>query len=109
MALERLPDETDEQYKARVEAEARSKKLGAVAAGLKGLGDVGKGLSGGPTGAMAPTAAGVGKGNFTPFDPEFRARKSGAGLAGRAYKSGGSVKKNRDGKAIRGKTRGRFV
>jgi len=89
--------------------EARKKKMAALAAGLKGVGDIGASLSGGPTGAMAPLPAGVAKGSYSPTEAGFRTRGEKSPLLGRTFKKGGSVKKNRDGKAIRGLTKGRFV
>jgi len=105
----KLPDESEEEYQERIKEEAKQRKMGALAAGLKGLGDVGTSLSGGPTGAMAPLPAGVAKGSYSPTEAGFRTRGEKSPLLGRTFKKGGSVKKNRDGKAIRGLTKGRFV
>ena len=89
--------------------EAKKKKMAALAAGLKGVGDMGKALSGGPTGGFVTPGAGVAKGSYSPTEAGFRTRGEKSPLMGRTFKKGGSVKKKRDGKAIRGFTKGRFV
>ena len=83
----------------------------AAAEGIEGAADAlgGLGGGGGGQGQMLQAPATVGKGGIGHVDPEMRARLQRK-LAGRGagFKKGGSVK-SRDGLAIRGKTRGRFV
>ena len=84
--------------------EAAAEGIGGAAEALSGLGG-----GGGGQGQMLQAPATVGKGGIGHVDPEMRARLQKK-LAGRGagFKKGGSVK-SRDGLAIRGKTRGRFV
>ena len=83
----------------------------AAAEGIAGAAEAfgGLGGGGGGQGQMLQAPATVGKGGISHVDPEMRARLQKK-LAGRGagFKKGGSVK-SRDGLAIRGKTRGRFV
>ena len=83
--------------------------FGAAEEAAAGMAGAMGGLGGGQ-GQMIQPAATVGKGGIGHVDPEMRARlqKKLAGRGGRGFKKGGSVK-SRDGIAIRGKTRGRFV
>jgi len=97
------PDAEDPDNEGPGLLEAAAKGIGAASGALGGLG--------GGQGQMVQPAATVGKGGLSPVDPEMRTRKLKEKLSGRGgpkFKKGGSVR-SRDGIAIRGKTRGRFV
>jgi len=96
------PNGTKPKPKSRLEksGEALSKGLGGAASALT--------IGAGPPPQMVAPAGTVAKGPLAHVDPEMRARELRKKLSGRGFKKGGSVK-SRDGVAIRGKTRGRFV
>mgnify|MGYP003149469934 CR=1 FL=1 len=104
-----LPSEIDPETGKPYEKESKLKKSGeALAEGLKGAAGAIGGMSG--QGQMVQPGAPVGKGGLAHVDPEMRERlqRKLSGRGGKGFKKGGSVK-SRDGLAIRGKTKGRFV
>ena len=84
----------------------QDRKAGAEAAGgiLSGIGGS---LGASPGGPLAQTPGVPGKGSLGSADPLMRTAGDRT-LRGRGFKKGGSVK-SRDGVAIKGKTKGRFV
>jgi hypothetical protein len=105
-----LPGEIDPRTGKPYEKESKLKKTGeALAEGLKGAAGAIGGAKG--EGQMVEPGAPLAKGGLSHVDPEMRARLLQQKLGGRGgvgFKKGGSVK-SRDGLAIRGKTKGRFV
>jgi hypothetical protein len=96
-------NETPEEKKERIMRERL--EAGAEALG-SGLSDVSSVLTA-PGGRLPQPAGTLGKGNFSPGDP-LMYTQGDRPLRGRGFKKGGSVK-SRDGIAIKGKTKGRFV
>ena len=101
-----LPPEEKKKLKEKELKEALARAAGELGKGLSGMG----GALGGASGQLLQAPGASPKGNLSLGDPLMRTPGKGgiSGRGARNFKKGGAVK-SRDGVAIKGKTKGRFV